>query len=64
VSPPNRPGRPPLDKDDPSVSVCVRFPAKVYDRVYARAQRDRVSIPEVIRRQVRESNDDRDKKKP
>jgi hypothetical protein len=57
VSPPKRQGRPPLDKEDPSVSVNVRVPGKLYDRMYERAQRERVTIPELIRRNLREPND-------
>lgn len=56
---PRRPGRPPLDDDDPSVQVCVSLPGARYDELYDRAQRDRVSVPEVIRRQL-----DADKKYP
>jgi hypothetical protein len=44
------PGRPPLDAKDPSVKVCVTVPAHAYDRIYARAQQDRVTVPELIRR--------------
>jgi hypothetical protein len=50
-----RPGRPPLDKDDEdSVSVHVRLSPREYDAAYQRAQRDRVTVPESIRRQLRD----------
>jgi hypothetical protein len=45
-------GRPPLDADDPSVDVHVRMPSKQYDDTFLRAQRDRVSVPEIIRRDL------------
>jgi hypothetical protein len=46
------PGRPPLDDDDPSVDVHVRMPGKQYDDTFARSKRDRVSVPEIIRRDL------------
>ena len=47
----NRPGRPPLDPDDPSVRVGVSLPSKEYDDLYARARRERAKgVPEMIRR--------------
>ena len=51
---PRRFGRPPLDADDPSVTVNVRLPSKVYDKVYQAAQRERCGVPEVIRRAVKD----------
>jgi hypothetical protein len=48
---PQRPGRPPLDANSPSVHVNVRVPARQYDELYAEAQRRGLSVPEVIRRQ-------------
>ena len=49
---PNRPGRPPLDRDDPSVKVCVSVPSRQYDDLYQRAREERVSVPELIRRSL------------
>lgn len=46
------PGRPPLDDDDPSTSVTVKVPSKMYDYLYERSQRERVSVPEIIRREL------------
>jgi hypothetical protein len=46
------PGRPPLDDDDASVPVCVSLPGRQYDAMYTRAQRDGVTVPEVIRRDL------------
>jgi len=53
-----RPGHPPLDDTDPSTSVHVRLPSTQYDNLYAIARRERVTVPEVIRRLIR--RDDRD----
>jgi hypothetical protein len=47
-----RTGRPPIDDDDDSVPVCVSLPARQYDAIYDRAQRDGVTVPEVIRRDL------------
>ncbi len=51
--PASRGGRPPLDRDDRSVNVHFRLPAKEYDALYAQASRERVSIGDVIRRRLR-----------
>ena len=47
-----RPGRPPLDPTDPSVPVHVRLPSRKYDELYARAQRERLSVPAFIRQLI------------
>jgi hypothetical protein len=56
MRPTRGPGRPPLDDEDDedSVAVCVKLPSRVYDEQYQRAQRERVSVPEVIRRTLTE----------
>jgi hypothetical protein len=55
---PRRNGRPPIDNDDDdSVPICVRVKPKQYDDLYARAQRDRVSIPERVRRDLKAAKD-------
>ena len=46
------PGRPPLDDDDPSVSVSISLPSKQFDTYCKRAQREDVSVPEIIRRDL------------
>jgi hypothetical protein len=46
-------GRPRLAPDDRLVPVSVRLPAKEYDALCAKAQREAVSVPEVIRRALR-----------
>jgi hypothetical protein len=60
MSEPKRPGRPPLDDRHPSVPVCFSLPAPKYDQLYQRAQRDRVSIGEVIRRKLEDDRADDD----
>jgi hypothetical protein len=47
----NKRGQPPLDPDGlPSVHVNVRLAAKDYDRVYALARAQRMTVPELLRR--------------
>jgi hypothetical protein len=41
-----------MDDSGDSVPVCVRLTPQQYDDVYQQAQQDRVSVPEVIRRQL------------
>jgi len=54
TSPPRRRGRPPLDAADPTtVQIQVRVPVHQYDRLYARATAQRVTVPELVRRAVR-----------
>jgi hypothetical protein len=45
-----RRGRPPLEPNDPAVDVHVRMPSKQYDQAYARAQQERLTVPELLRR--------------
>jgi hypothetical protein len=51
----NRGGRPRIDPGDDSVPVHVVLPARQYDAAYRRAQADRISVPEVIRRALHRS---------
>jgi hypothetical protein len=46
------PGRPPIDVESDSVPVHVQMSGKQYDAVYARARKDRVTVPERIRRDI------------
>jgi hypothetical protein len=48
------PGRPPLDERDPSARVTISLPSKQLDGYCKRAQRDDVSVPEIIRRDLQE----------
>jgi hypothetical protein len=50
------PGRPPLDEDDPSVSVSISLPSKKFAAICKRARREDVSAPEIIRRDLDRSN--------
>lgn len=59
MKPTRPPGRPPLDRADPSVPVMFRLPSKQYDALWAKAQRDRVSVSEVIRRTVKAADTNR-----
>jgi len=43
-------GRPPLSPDEPSTPVQVRLPDSLYDRAYAEASKEHVTVPELIRR--------------
>jgi len=43
-------GRPPLDRSDPSVVVCVAIPSRAVDEIRRRAVVERVTVPELIRR--------------
>ena len=54
----NKPGRPRLDDDPrPSIPVMVRLPARQYDRLYEAAERDRMNIPEYVRREIQRKLD-------
>lgn len=53
------PGRPPVDDDDESVEVGVTFPLRQYDGYARRALRADVSIPEIIRRDLKEKRQPR-----
>jgi hypothetical protein len=48
------PGRPPLDEHDPSVRVSVSLPSKQFDDFCERALREQVSVPAIIRRDLRQ----------
>jgi hypothetical protein len=51
--PSKRIGRPPLDTESPSVRVNVRVTERQYDELWATAERDGLTVPEVIRRLAR-----------
>ena len=55
-----RPGRPSIDPHESSVSTHVRLPATQYDNLYQLAQRERCSVPELIRRCIRDQRQDDD----
>lgn len=45
----NKPGRPPLDRTDPSVHVTFRLTTKQYDEAYRRAAAARLTLAEYLR---------------
>lgn len=45
-----KPGRPTLVAGQSSAAVCVKVPERMYDAAYKRAQAERVSVPELVRR--------------
>lgn len=47
-----KPGRPSLSPGHPSAHVCVRLPAPMFDEAYRRAQEDRVTVSEWVRRGI------------
>ena len=47
-----RPGRPPLDVREPSVPVCLKVSGPQYNDLTERAKRERVSVSELIRRDL------------
>ena len=50
TDPPRRPpGRPPLDQQDPSVSIHFRLPAKQYDDLWRRAAAERTTVGDLLR---------------
>ena len=50
-------GRPPLDPDDPAVAVHLKLPSKEFDQWCARAAAARITMPEMIRRELRKEKD-------
>lgn len=52
-----RRGRPPLDADEASVPVHLTVTARMYDDAYRRAQAARVSVPEILRRDLAATTD-------
>jgi hypothetical protein len=54
-------GRPPLAADDASLHVGVSLPSRQYDDYCRRALEDDVSVPEIIRRDLRERKAEKEK---
>jgi hypothetical protein len=50
------PGRPRLDADDRSTQICLTVTSRHFDQLDERAQREGVSIPELIRRDLRQES--------
>jgi hypothetical protein len=53
-------GRPPLDRTDASVQVTLKMPSRQYDDAYQRASAARVSVPEILRRDLRRASEQDD----
>jgi hypothetical protein len=53
----NPPGRPPVVRGEPSVSVHLRVSGSHYDRLEQRAAAERVNVPELIRRRLAHDDD-------
>jgi hypothetical protein len=52
----NPPHRPRVVSDDNgSATVCLRLSSREYDRLYEKAQRAGVTVPEAIRRELRQA---------
>lgn len=47
-----RRGRPRLSLACPSTDVCLKMPEDTYDRAFQAASRERITVPEFIRRAV------------
>lgn len=48
------PGRPPIDADDPSEQICLKLPSKEFDALGREAKIARVSVQDLIRRELHE----------
>jgi hypothetical protein len=57
------PGRPPIADKDESIPVTVRVSSTQYDKMFAAAERDRVSIAEWIRRRTRAESENSERSK-
>jgi hypothetical protein len=47
------PGRPPLDDHDPSAQICLTVPGKQFDALEREAKLARVSVQDIIRRELK-----------
>jgi hypothetical protein len=48
-----KPGRPPLDHDDPSVKLTLTLPSKQLDQICAQAKLERMPLAEYMRTLVK-----------
>ena len=58
----NPPGRPPLDREDPSASVTVALPGRVYKALEDEARQHRTNVQSIIRQRLHASKDKRSDK--
>jgi hypothetical protein len=52
-------GRPRLDPTDRTVSVSIRFPGRQLERLYRDAELAAVTVPELLRRRIKNSKIDK-----
>jgi len=52
-----RRGRPALDPSDTSVPVSLSLPSRTFDEISRQAMRENVSVPEIIRRKLRQADE-------
>lgn len=57
---PKRPGRPRMVDDDTTTPITIRVPTRDFDRACERASRERVRVPDLIRRALTRELDDDD----
>jgi hypothetical protein len=51
-----RADKPRGDPTEPSVSIHLRLPPREYNALYERAERARITLPELLRRQLRRAD--------
>lgn len=54
----NPPGRPPIDRSDPSQSVTVALPGRVFKELDRVAKEHRTNVQTIIRQRLRVTADD------
>jgi len=59
-TPARRRGRPPIADHQPTTSICVRVSPTAYDRAFARATQQHLTVPELLRRGLARVLDDDD----
>jgi len=52
-----KPGRPPLDAADRSVGISIKLPAKALETAATLARAERITLPEWIRRTLRNASE-------
>jgi hypothetical protein len=57
---PNPPGRPPIDRSDPSQSVTLTLPGRVFKALETAARQSRTNVQSVIRQRLAAADDDDD----
>jgi hypothetical protein len=57
---PNPPGRPPIDRSDPSQSVTLTLPGRVFKALETVARQNRTNVQTIIRQRLTATDDDDD----